>query len=154
MEHAARARQLFLDGCNCAQAVFVAFCDKTGLPEADAMRLASSFGGGMGRLREVCGALTGAFLVAGWLYGYEAPGDDTAKGAHYARIQALAAAFRDRFGSILCRELLPHPDHSPNPTPRTPAFYAERPCAQFVSAAAELLDRYLDEHPVPHLEKV
>lgn len=147
MNHSEKACTLFLEGCNCAQAVFTAFCDETGLPERDAMRLSSSFGGGVGRMREICGALTGACMVLGWLYGYEKPGDDVAKAAHYARVQALAAAFRREHGAILCRELLGQPDDSPNPTPRTEAFYRVRPCARLIQSAAEFLDRYIRENP-------
>ena len=74
MNHEEKAQALFLEGCNCAQAVFAAFCDVTGFSRQEAMRLASSFGGGVGRMREICGALSGAFLAMGWLYGYEEPG--------------------------------------------------------------------------------
>ena len=87
MDHGEKAQALFLEGCNCAQAVFTAFCDVTGFTNREAMALASSFGGGVGRMREICGALSGAFLAMGWLYGYEEPGDDEEKAAHYARVQ-------------------------------------------------------------------
>ena len=122
MNHEEKAQALFLEGCNCAQAVFAAFCDVTGFSRQEAMRLASSFGGGVGRMREICGALSGAFLAMGWLYGYEEPGDDGEKAAHYARVQGLAAAFRERHGAIQCRELLNHPDTGATPTPRTETF--------------------------------
>ena len=105
MNHGEIADARFHEGCNCAQAVFTAFCDVTGLSRPEAMRLSSSFGGGVGRMREICGALSGAFLVLGWLYGYEEPGDDSVKAAHYARVQELAAAFRKQNGSIVCREI-------------------------------------------------
>lgn len=147
MDHGEQAQALFLDGCNCAQAVFAAFCDVTGFSRREAMCLASSFGGGVGRMREICGALSGAFLAMGWLYGYEEPGDDREKAAHYARVQELAAAFRERHGAIQCRELLDHPDATATPTPRTEAFYHDRPCARLVRDAAALLDRYMEAHP-------
>lgn len=147
MNYQERAVQLFSQGCNCAQAVFVAFCDLTGLPERQAMRLSSSFGGGLGRMREVCGALSGGAMVLGWLYGYETPGDDASKKEHYARVQSLAAAFLQKHGSILCRELLGNPDSSPNPTPRTEGFYHSRPCAGFVADVAGLVEDYIREHP-------
>ena len=98
-------------------------------------------------MREICGALSGAFLAMGWLYGYEEPGDDGEKAAHYARVQELAAAFREQHGAIQCRALLDHPDASATPTPRTEAFYHSRPCAQLVRDAAALLDRYMEAHP-------
>ena len=77
--HAGKAMELFLDGYNCAQSVFTAFCDLHGMEEKEALRLSSSFGGGMGRMREVCGALSGIFMAAGLLYGYDSPDDKEAK---------------------------------------------------------------------------
>ena len=94
MSHEEQAKALFMDGCNCAQAAFCAFCDVTGLEKELAMRLSSSFGGGMGRLREVCGALSGIFMAAGILYGYDDLTDKSLKTDHYERIQELAARFR------------------------------------------------------------
>ena len=82
MTHAEKAAELFIEGYNCAQAVFGAFCDVTGFDEKTAMKISSSFGGGMGRLREVCGACTGAFMVAGILFGYDDPKDDVIKKEH------------------------------------------------------------------------
>ena len=84
--HAGKAMELFLDGYNCAQSVFTAFCDLHGMEEKEALRLSSSFGGGMGRMREVCGALSGIFMAAGLLYGYDSPDDKDAKTEHYRRI--------------------------------------------------------------------
>ena len=146
-DHATKAAQLFLSACNCSQAVVVAFCDETGLEEDFAKRLSSSFGGGMGRMREVCGAVSGMLTVAGLLYGYGAP-DDAAKKAHYTLVQALAGQFRDEHGSIICREILKNPPSDPNPTPRTAEFYKTRPCARMVMTAARILDEYIALHPV------
>lgn len=148
MDHGARAAELFLQGYNCSQSVVVAFCDVTGLKEDYAARMSSSFGGGMGRMREVCGAVSGMLLVAGLLYGYSTPGDDAAKTAHYHLVQSLAAAFREQEGSIVCREILKNPPSDPNPTPRTADFYAKRPCARLVALAARILDDYIAEHPL------
>ena len=103
MNHADRARELFSCGCNCAQAVVGAYAEEIGLTQEQAMRLASSFGGGMGGMRETCGAVTGMFMVLGLAHGYDAPGDDAAKKAHYARVRALGEAFREKEGTILCR---------------------------------------------------
>lgn len=147
MDHGMYAAELFLGSYNCAQAVAVAFCDVTGMETKAAARMASSFGGGMGRMREVCGAVSGMLLVAGILYGYDTPGDDTSKKAHYALVQHLAGQFREQAGSIVCREILKNPPSDPNPTPRTAEFYAKRPCARMVILAAEILDRYIAEHP-------
>lgn len=148
MEHSYKAAELFLSGSNCAQAVAVAFCDVTGLEPAFAAKMASSFGGGMGRLREVCGAVSGMLMVAGLIYGYEDPGEnDCSKKAHYQLVQTLAGKFRDEVGSIVCREILKNPPSDPNPTPRTAEFYAKRPCARMVMLAAQILDEYIAEHP-------
>ena len=99
MDHGMKAAELFLSGYNCAQAVAVAFCDVTGLTEDQAARMASPFGGGMGRMREVCGAVSGMLLVLGTLYGYDTPGDDVSKQRLYGEVQALAGKFREDNGS-------------------------------------------------------
>ena len=149
MDHSARAAELFCKGYNCAQAVTVAFCDVTGLSEEFSARLASAFGGGMGRMREVCGAVSGMLMVLGVLCGYDDPGEkDRAKKAHYALVQELAGKFRERNGSIICREILKNPPSTPSPTPRTAEFYKNRPCTRMVVCAAELLDEYIAAHPL------
>ena len=149
MDHREKAAELFVTGSNCAQAVAVAFCDVTGLEPELAAKMASSFGGGMGRMREVCGAVSGMLMVLGLLYGYDDPGkEDVAKKAHYALVQKLAGQFREQNGSIICREILNNPPSTPSPTPRTAEFYKTRPCARLVVCAAELLDAYISEHPL------
>ena len=149
MEHSYKAAELFLSGSNCAQAIVVAFCDVTGLDEAFAAKLSSSFGGGMGRMREVCGAVSGMLMVAGLLYGYDEPGEkDRNKKEHYKLVQELAGKFREEIGSIVCREILKNPPSDPEPTPRTEEFYKTRPCARMVMTAARILDEYIAEHPV------
>ena len=147
MDHGMKAAELFLGGYNCAQAVVVAFCDELGMTEAQAARMASSFGGGMGRMREVCGAVSGMLLVAGILYGYDTPGDDVSKKRHYTLVQQLAGQFREEVGSIVCREILKNPPSDPNPTPRTAEFYKTRPCARMVLLAGNILDAYMAENP-------
>ncbi len=146
MDHSYQAAELFQKGYSCAQAVVVAFSDVTGLTPEISAKLASSFGGGMGRMREVCGAVSGMLLVAGYLYGYESP-DPEAQKAHYALVQDLAGQFREVAGSIICRELLQNPPSDPKPTPRTEEFYKNRPCTGMVILAAQILDRYIAEHP-------
>ena len=96
--HEAEASALFCQGCNCAQAVFTAFCDVTGMDRQTALRLSSSFGAGMGRLRQTCGAVSAMCMVAGMLYGFGEHCDTAEKARHYARIQALAGAFQEQFG--------------------------------------------------------
>ncbi len=146
MDHSQNAAELFMQGYNCAQAVAMAFCDITGLTEEAAAKLSSSFGGGMGRMREVCGAVSGMLMVAGQLYGYAAP-DPAAQQAHYALVQHLAGQFREQAGSIICREILKNPPADPNPTPRTAEFYKQRPCVALVILAAQILDEYISKNP-------
>ena len=148
MDHGMKAAELFLSGYNCSQAVVVAFSDLTGLDIQVSAKLASSFGGGMGRMREVCGAVSGMLMVAGLLYGYETPGDDVSKKAHYTRVQYLAGKFREEVGSIVCREILKNPPSDPNPSPRTAEYYAKRPCARMVLLAGQILDDYIKENPL------
>ena len=148
MDHRELAAELFYNGYNCSQAMLVAFSDVTGLDKDFSAKLASSFGGGMGRMREVCGAVSGMLMVAGLLYGYDTPGDDAAKKEHYRLVQHLAGKFREEAGSIVCREILKNPPSDPNPTPRTAEFYKTRPCARMLVLAAGILDDYLAEHPV------
>ena len=151
MNHAEKAFELFKSGYNCAQAVAVAFCDKTGLTEKQAARMASSFGGGMGRMREVCGAVSGMFMVLGLLYGYDDPKADTEKKQLYTDVQALAEEFKKDAGSILCREILKNPPSDPNPSPRTAAYYAMRPCERMVYNAADLMDAFITSHPLEEI---
>jgi C_GCAxxG_C_C family probable redox protein len=148
MDHGIKAAELFLEGYNCAQAVAVAFCDVTGLEEKTAARMVSGFGGGMGRLREVCGAVSGMFFVLSYLYGYDDPKADEEKKQLYTDVQGLAAKFQQQCSSILCRDLLDNPPSDPNPSPRTAQYYKDRPCARFVMTAAELMDAFLAEHPL------
>ena len=152
MDHGERAAELFLKGYNCAQSVAVAFCDVTGLEEKTAARMASSFGGGMGRLREVCGAVSGMLMVLSTLYGYDTPGDDEAKKVLYTRVQALAGQFRDQVGSIVCREILKNPPSDPTPSPRTEEYYQKRPCVRMVYTAARILEQFIAENPPEECE--
>ena len=145
MDHGALSKEMFCKGYNCAQAVVAAFHEELGMTESEAARLSSSFGGGMGRMRETCGAVSGMLLVAGLLWGYGTPGDDEAKADQYRLVQEMAAKFRERTGSLICRELLGNPPSDPNPTPRTADFYKTRPCAGFVALAAEILDGEIAE---------
>ena len=148
MDHGMKAAELFLSGYNCAQSVAVAFCDVTGLDEKTAARTVSAFGGGMGRLREVCGAVSGMFFVLSLLYGYDTPGDDVSKKRLYTDVQALAGKFRERCGSIVCREILNNPPTDPNPSPRTAEYYKVRPCARMVLVAGNLMDEFIAAHPL------
>ena len=148
MNHMERAVELFVEGYNCAQAVAAAFGDLTGLDEKTAAKMASCFGGGMGRMREVCGAVSGMLMVAGILYGYDDPKATTEKRELYAQVQAMAGQFRQELGSIVCRDLLKNPPSDPNPTPRTEQFYKDRPCARMVATAARIMDEFIEAHPI------
>ena len=136
------AKSYFKDeGLNCAQAVLCAFCDETGLSYETSLALASSFGGGMGRLREVCGAVSGMFMVAGLMYGNE-----NKKADHYKLIQDLANEFKEENGSIICRELIGvKGPEAPTPEKRTEKYYLKRPCAELVEMAADIMDKYIKE---------
>lgn len=147
MTHGERARQYFLEGYNCTQAVVLAFQEEIGLPKDTIMKISSSFGGGMGRLREVCGAVSGMFLVAGALYGYSDPKAREEKAGHYAKIQALAKEYEQRNGSIVCRELLGLRQKHDEPTPseRTAEYYKKRPCPELVKQAADIMVQMIEE---------
>ncbi len=147
MTHGEYGAQLFTQGYNCAQAVAVAFCDKTGLTSEMAAKMASPFGGGFGRQREVCGAVSGMCMVLGSLYGYERPNSDKQLQL-YADVQALCARFTQVAGSIVCRDILKNPPSDPAPTPRTAEYYAQRPCARMVLLACDILDEYINTHPL------
>lgn len=150
-----KAEALFTEGYNCAQAVFLAFEDLYPIDRKTALALSSSFGGGMGRLREVCGSVSGMFMVAGVLYGYDDPKAKEEKAEHYARIQKLAAAFEQENGSIVCRELLGLSVKKEEPVPemRTAEYYKKRPCKELVGMAAEIMERYIEEFPYTAAEE-
>lgn len=145
-KHSEYAKQLFLKGYSCSQSIAAAFCDETNMRFEDAVKIASSFGGGMGRLREVCGAVSGMFMVVGAKYGYTDPTDKPRKTEHYKLIQSLAREFEEANGSIVCRELLglPSKKEAPAPSDRTDAYYKKRPCALLVEQAAQILDEYIN----------
>ncbi len=148
MSKGEKAEKLFKQGYNCSQAVFAAFCDELNIEKETAVRLASSFGGGMGRLREVCGAVSGMFMAAGLQSGYSNPSDAEAKKKHYALIQKMAKEFSQKNGSIICRELLGEAgaDNNPNPEKRTTEYYKKRPCSELVKDAAEIAQMILFEN--------
>ena len=145
-----KAVALFVEGYNCAQAVAIAFEDVHGVDRETIAKLSSSFGGGMGRLREVCGGVSGMFMVAGLLYGYNDPKAKEEKADHYTRIQKLAEDFSKENGSIVCRELLGLTEKKQEPTPeaRTAEYYKKRPCKELVGMATEIMDNYIMEYPI------
>ena len=140
---------LFEEGFNCAQAVSAAFCEETGVSKEAMVKMASGFGGGIGRLREVCGAVSGMVLVANMLYGYESPTDNESKMAWYKEIQSIVLEFKARNGSYVCHELLNLPENdnkSPVPEKRTAEYYRKRPCKEIVGEAADILEKFIAEH--------
>jgi len=147
MTHEEKAIALFREGCNCAQSVFLAFEDLHGMDHDMAMRLSSGFGAGMGKLREVCGSLTGAFMVASLLYGYDDVKDREAKKKTYALIQRIAGKFEEEKGTLICRELLgiKKGEDLPEPAVRTEEYYRTRPCAALCGLAARILDECISD---------
>jgi len=130
-----RSAELFVSGCNCSQSVFTAFADELGLDECMAKRLSCGLGGGVGRMREVCGAVSAAAMVIGAKLGPD-------KTAAYPAIQDFCAKFKAEFGSIVCRDLLAGTGATTGGAPeaRTPAYYAKRPCVDFVKYAVRQLE--------------
>jgi C_GCAxxG_C_C family probable redox protein len=139
------ARKLFEKGYNCSQSVLGAFCEELGFDFETALKLSSSFGGGMGRMREVCGALTGAFMVAGLKKGYTSPENDKGKAEHYKLIQAIAQKFKEENGSILCYEILGLEKKGDSfvPAKRTDEYYEKRPCSECVASAAKIIEEFI-----------
>ena len=142
MDKEQTARQLFKNGYNCAQSVFCTFAQDFGFDFETALKLSSSFGGGMGRLREVCGAVSAMFMIAGLKYGYSSNDNDKAKEKHYELIQKLAKDFENQNGSIICRDLLKLDIKKDSPTPqkRTEAYYKNRPCEELVASACKIIE--------------
>ena len=135
------AKSYFEQGYNCAQAVLLAFCKETGFTLERSAKLASAFGGGMGRMREVCGAVSAMLMVEGLLQGYDDPKAKEEKTELYARVRTLADRFREQNGSIICRDLLLETEVTPGfePEQRTEAYYQRRPCGCYVEDAARIL---------------
>lgn len=145
-----KAYELFMSGYNCSQAVAGAFSDVLGMNFETVVKLGSGFGGGMGRMREVCGTFSGIVMVVSMLYGYSDPKDNSTKTGLYGRIQEIAEQFRRDNGSIICKELLglSNPEGSPVPEQRTSEYYKKRPCPELCRYAADILEKYIAEHPV------
>jgi C_GCAxxG_C_C family probable redox protein len=149
--HSEKAAALFEQGYNCAQAVFAAFCDVTGLPEQTALKVSASFGGGVAHMREVCGAVSGMCMVTGMLYGYKDPQNPIEKSEHYKLVQRLMEQFREKNDSIVCRELLGLPSGYHSTEPLTPEQKQKAPhsCHNLIVGAAEILDDFLAQQKMP-----
>ena len=147
MQRSEQAKKNFMSGLNCSQSVFLAFRDLTGLDEKSAMKLSAPLGGGVGRMREICGTVSAMMLVLGCVF-YDADHPTTAeKSAFYALEQELADRFRQKYGSIVCRELLKGivSDASPAAEERTAEYYRKRPCPDMCAEAAAMLEGFLKE---------
>ena len=144
-DHGLLAEKLFRQGYNCSQSVILAFSDVTGLDGETAARLASSFGGGLGRMREVCGAVSAAAMILGLVKGYSDPSDSEAKKEHYRLIREFADRFKALNSSIICRELLSpvKTTEGGDPEARTAEYYSKRPCPELCKQAARILDDML-----------
>lgn len=150
---AQRAVELFKNGYNCSQAVFASCADLYDIKDEQlALRLSASFGGGMGRMRMVCGAASGMFMLAGLQNGSATPHDSEGKTANYAFVQQLAGEFKGKYGSLICAELLGLApkgqcnvklDLDPHPAERTPEYYEKRPCSEMVAEAVRIYLRSL-----------
>ena len=145
MNHQETALAYFMQGYNCAQATAAAFAADFGLTPEAVLTMTAGFGGGMGGLRETCGAVSAMVYVAGLQAGHYAPGDTAAKKALYDLVKEMQREFVAQFGTTCCRELLLKASSLPLPDPseRTAAYYAKRPCTHFVTGAVAILERQL-----------
>lgn len=146
-----KAREIFLAGANCSQAVLCAFCEETNLSMETSMKIAAGFGGGMARMREVCGAVSGMFMAYGMIFASSSCTDKNAKDAVYKKLQFLAGEFKKENPSIICKELLglslaSHTPDTPVSDERTPQYYKKRPCADLVALAAGILAEEVEKN--------
>ena len=148
-ERVEKAVELFKQGYNCSQSVVAAFADMYGFTEEQALRMAASFGGGIGRMRQTCGAACGMFLLAGLESGAVHADDRQGKATNYALVQELAGKFKERNGSLICAQLLglSQPEMDAMPEHRTKQYYARRPCVKMVEEAASIWAEYLQTLP-------
>lgn len=146
MDRADKAVELFKSGCNCSQAVLCAYSDLFGIDNDTAMKVSEAFGGGMGRLRMTCGAVSGMFMLVGLKYSKGVPKDLQTRKLVYGKVQELAGKFKEKHGSVICAELLgvnKPADNGAAPTERTAEFYKKRPCISCIYDCAKLVEEYL-----------
>lgn len=145
-ERADRAVHNFMSGYNCAQSVFLAYSDLFDIDIDTAKKMSVSFGGGMGRMREVCGTMSAMAMLTGFKYPVENPADQEARKRNYAMVQKVASLFKEKHNTIICRELLSSKDAAetdPTPSPRTAEYYKKRPCCRYVETAALIAGKML-----------
>ena len=160
MNKSEQAKELFLNGYNCAQAVFCTFAGELGIDNETALKLPACFGGGLGRQREVCGAVSAMCMAFSLKYAPNDPTNHAQKAEFYTKVQELCKKFKEENGSIICRELLGLPSgaDSPVPSERTQEYYKARSCADKVKSAAAILEKYfascsLDKNAAGEAEK-
>ncbi len=144
------ARDLFLSGMNCAQAVLCAFSEELGLERETALKISEGMGGGMGRMRLTCGAVSAMAMIAGLKLGSGKADDSENKREVYEAVQKMAKEFEEKNGSVICGELLGSalPKNSgPRPEARTKEYYKKRPCSEYVADCAEIVKRTLFDSP-------
>lgn len=150
MNRTEKAGQLFLEGYNCAQSVFTAFCDRFGLDEETAEKLSAGLGGGVGRMREICGAVSGAAMVLGSLASATEGDDSQSKMKNYELVREFSERFKERHGgTVICREMLELKipmENTAMPENRTAEYYKNRPCLKAVEDAAEILTQMIEEY--------
>ena len=147
-ERIEKAVALFKEGFNCSQSVVAAFADQYGFTHEQALRMSASFGGGIGRMRETCGAACGLFMLAGLETGAVEGADRDGKARNYAVVQELAEEFKRRNGALKCADLLGLSKKEPvvsTPEARTVQYYAKRPCVKMVEEAARIWCEYLEK---------
>lgn len=147
---AQKAKDYFLSGYTCCQSLSAAFYDKTGLDESTVLRLTLGFGAGVGRMREICGAVSGMAFIVSAYYGDSESGNTETKKKIYSYIQELVSQFKKINGSVVCADILGLERgrfSSPSPEKRTDDYYKKRPCAEIVFGAADMLNKFLESHP-------
>ncbi len=139
------AKQLFLQGYNCSQAVFTAYADLFGIDKETALKLSAGLGGGCGRQRELCGAVSGAAMIIGLKFGATDGDDSDGKKLCYEKVREHSELFKGKNPSIICRELLGlgNEKESAKPDERTQQYYQKRPCVQIVVDSAEALEKII-----------
>ena len=145
-ERVNQAVENFETGFNCAQSVFLAYSDVFELDLDMAKKMSVSFGGGMGRMREVCGTVSAMAMLAGFKYPVTDPSDQEARTRNYAMVQKMGDLFKENHETIICRQLLPAAEAAstaPAPSVRTQQFYAKRPCSRYVADAARIAGQML-----------
>jgi len=150
MNRSEMAVNYFENGYNCSQALVLTFKDYIDLDEVELLKLSSSFGGGISRLREVCGVVSGMSIVLGLLYGFIDTNDFESKANQYTRVQELALKFEGEFKSMVCRDLLNKTSKHDEPIPeiRSKEYYKNRPCGKYIAYGAKILEEYLKQHPI------